>query len=188
MKQMIENTRARRAILSAAVLALAGGMMACSPASAGAGHGGAGHGRAGHGTVGQGAVATVPAVHAVSGLKVVPLTVTTAAGAHVFRVEVAQSEEEQAKGLMFRTAMGADEGMIFPMNPPRGAAFWMKNTVIPLDIVFIGADHRVLNIAANAVPYDLTPLPSAGRAAGVLELNGGRAAEIGLKAGDKVTW
>jgi len=183
MKQMIENTRARRAILGAAVLALAGGMMACSPASAGAGHGSVGHSSVGHGAAG-----TVPAVHAVSGLKVVPLTVTTAAGAHVFRVEVAQSEEEQAKGLMFRTAMGADEGMIFPMNPPRGAAFWMKNTVIPLDIVFIGADHRVLNIAANAVPYDLTPLPSAGRAAGVLELNGGRAAEIGLKAGDKVTW
>ena len=65
-------------------------------------------------------------------------------------------------GLMFRTAMGADEGMIFPMDPPRAAAFWMRNTVIPLDIIFIGADRRILNIAANAVPYDERPLPSAG--------------------------
>jgi uncharacterized membrane protein (UPF0127 family) len=89
---------------------------------------------------------------------------------------------------MFRKAMGADEGMIFPMNPPRATAFWMRNTVIGLDLVFIGADHKVLNIAANAVPYDETPLPSAGEAAGVLELNAGRAAQIGLKAGDTVTW
>lgn len=89
---------------------------------------------------------------------------------------------------MFRQVMGADEGMIFPMNPPRPAAFWMKNTVIPLDIIFIGADHKVLNVAANAVPYDLSPLPSDGAAAGVLELIGGRAAQIGLKPGDTVNW
>jgi uncharacterized membrane protein (UPF0127 family) len=110
--------------------------------------------------------AAAPAsVHPISGLKVVPLTISTKNGRHTFRVEVAVSEEEQAKGLMFRTQMGADEGMIFPMDPPRMAAFWMKNTVIPLDIVFIGPDHRVLNVAANAVPYDLTPLPSVDRAA-----------------------
>jgi hypothetical protein len=78
--------------------------------------------------------------------------------------------------------------MIFPMDPPRPTAFWMKNTVIPLDIIFIGADHKVLNVAANAAPYDLKPLPSAGAAAGVLELIGGRAAAIGLKAGDMVNW
>lgn len=153
-------------------LAIAGSMAAATPGIAKPAH---------H-------AARAAAVHPASGLKVVPLTVTTTKGRHVFRVEVAVTEEEQAKGLMFRTAMGADEGMIFPMNPPRGAAFWMKNTVIPLDIVFIGPDHRVLNVAANAVPYDLTPLPSIGRAAGVLELNGGRAAQIGLKAGDKVVW
>lgn len=132
--------------------------------------------------------ATAPATHPVSGLPVVTLTVSGAKGPHTFRVEVARTSEEQAQGLMFRTAMGADEGMIFPMDPPRDAAFWMKNTVIPLDIIFIGPDRRILNIAANAVPYDLTSLPSDGIAAGVLELNGGRAAELGIKPGDKVEW
>lgn len=128
------------------------------------------------------------AVHPVSGLKVIPLTVISGAGAHRFRVELAASPAEQEKGLMFRTAMGADEGMIFPMDPPRRAAFWMRNTVIPLDIVFIGVDHKVLNIAANAVPYDETPLPSADKVSGVLELNGGRAAQLGITPGSKVTW
>lgn len=134
------------------------------------------------------AAATTPAVHPVSGLKVIPLTVTSASGAHVFKVEVASTPAEQARGLMFRAEMGADEGMIFPMDPPRPAAFWMKNTVIPLDIIFIGPDRKVLNIAANAVPYDLQPLPAVGDAGGVLELIGGRAAQLGIKPGDKVSW
>jgi uncharacterized membrane protein (UPF0127 family) len=129
-----------------------------------------------------------PAVHPVSGLPVTPLTVTHAGQRHDFRVEIARSGAEQARGLMFRTSMGADEGMIFPMDPPRQAAFWMKNTVIPLDIVFIGVDHRILNIAANAVPYSEEPLPSVGKVSGVLELNGGRAAALGIGPGDKVEW
>lgn len=139
---------------------------------------------------GQDAVAkpSAPAVHAESGLPVVPLTIRSGERTHKFLVEVARTEVEQAKGLMFRTKMGADEGMIFPEDPPRRPAFWMKNTVIPLDIIFIGTDHRILNIAANAVPYDETPLPAEGLASGVLELNGGRAAELGIKPGDKVDW
>lgn len=128
------------------------------------------------------------AVHPVSGLPVVPLTVKSAKGSHVFKVEVASTFDQQEKGLMFRTEMGADEGMIFPNDPPRRTAFWMRNTVIPLDIIFIGTDHRILNIAANAVPYDETPLPAKGVTSGVLELNGGRAAQLGIKAGDKVKW
>lgn len=134
------------------------------------------------------AEATHSARHPVSGLSVVDLVVTARTKAYRFRVEVAKSPAEQMQGLMFRTAMGRDEGMIFPMEPPRGAAFWMKNTVIPLDIIFIGPDGRILNIAANAVPYSLSPLESAGPVKAVLELNGGRAAELGIAPGDRVDW
>ena len=127
-------------------------------------------------------------VHPVSGLPVVDLAITHAGKVHHFRVEVAQSGAEQERGLMFRTAMGADEGMIFPMAPPRLASFWMRNTVIPLDIIFVGTNGRILNIAAQAIPYDETPLNSVGPVKGVLELNGGRAAALGLRAGDALTW
>jgi uncharacterized membrane protein (UPF0127 family) len=78
--------------------------------------------------------------------------------------------------------------MIFPMEPPRLASFWMKNTVIPLDIVFIGVDRRILNVAANTVPYSEAPIPSAGKVSAVLELNAGRAAALGIGAGDSVDW
>ena len=140
------------------------------------------------GAAGPAASSTAPAVHPVSGLPVIALTVISAGKVHRFRVEVARSDAEQAKGLMFRAAMGSDEGMIFPMNPPRAAAFWMKNTVIPLDIIFVGRDRRILNIAANAAPYSEEPLPSAGAVSGVLELNGGRAAQLGIGPGDRVEW
>jgi uncharacterized membrane protein (UPF0127 family) len=129
------------------------------------------------------------AVHPESGLSVVPLTIQRGPKTLKFRVEVARSGAEQQRGLMFRQKMAADEGMIFPFNPPReGVAFWMKNTVIPLDIIFIGPDRRILNVAANAVPYSLQPVPAAGLTANVLELNGGRAAQLGIVAGDKVEW
>jgi hypothetical protein len=129
-----------------------------------------------------------PTLHPISGLPVVPLTVTHGVQRYAFQVEVARNGIDQAKGLMFRTSMGADEGMIFPMDPPRQAAFWMKNTVIPLDIIFIGVDHKILNIAAKATPYSEEPLPSAGKVSGVLELNGGRAAALGIGPGDTVDW
>jgi uncharacterized protein len=129
------------------------------------------------------------AVHPVSGLQVVPLTVTRDDKRIRFKVEIARTPAEQARGLMFRTALAPDEGMIFPSSPPRdGVAFWMKNTVIPLDIIFVGADGRILNIAANTVPYSLEPIPAAGPVSGVLEIAGGRAAQLGIVAGDKVEW
>jgi uncharacterized membrane protein (UPF0127 family) len=129
-----------------------------------------------------------PAVHPESGLSVIPLTVSHDGASRDFRVEVARTSEEQAKGLMFRRAMGADEGMLFPFDPPRQVSFWMKNTVMPLDIVFIGTDRRVLNISANAEPYSLDPRPSAGAVSAVLELNGGRAAQLGIAPGARVKW
>lgn len=140
------------------------------------------------GAAGPAATSAAAAVHPVSGLPVAALTVTSAGKVHRFRVEVARSDAEQTRGLMFRAAMGADEGMIFPMSPPRAAAFWMKNTVIPLDIIFIGPDRRILNIAANAVPYSEAPLPSDGAVSAVLELGGGRAAQLGIGPGDRVEW
>ena len=160
---------ARWSRMAAAAL-LIGALNACSPAAS------------------NPAASAAPSVHPASGLAVVPLTVTHGRTAHVFRVEIARSGAEQEKGLMFRTAMGADEGMLFPMDPPRPASFWMRNTVIPLDIVFIGPDGRISNIAAGARPYDETPLPSTGPTKGVLELIGGRAAALGIEPGDRVTW
>jgi uncharacterized membrane protein (UPF0127 family) len=134
------------------------------------------------------APAAEASVHPESGLAVIPLTIEHAGRKLTFRVELARSSMEQARGLMFRTRMGADEGMIFPMEPPRLASFWMKNTVIPLDIIFVGRDGSILNIADNARPYDETPLTSAGLVKGVLELNAGRAGALGIAPGDRVTW
>ena len=159
----------RGLLLSGLAVALA----ACSPNS---------------GEAGAQSTQSAAAVHPVSGLPVVPLRIVHAGKTHTFRVELARTAEEQAKGLMFRTAMGPDEGMIFPMAPPRGASFWMRNTVIPLDLIFVGPDGKILNIAANAIPYDETPLVSAGPVKAVLELNGGRAKELGIAAGDRVEW
>lgn len=128
-------------------------------------------------------------LHPVSGLEVIPLTVTTIGGErHEFRVEVARTPREQAQGLMFRTEMGADEGMLFPRDPPTPAGFWMKNTVLSLDLVFIGADGRVLNVEADAVPYSEETLLSDGAAAAVLELNAGRAKQLGIGPGARVEW
>ncbi|MBL8658084.1 MAG: DUF192 domain-containing protein [Altererythrobacter sp.] len=125
--------------------------------------------------------------HPVSGLAVVPLTITTAKGRHAFRVEVAATAAEQQKGLMFRTEMGPFEGMIFPNSVPQQRSFWMKNTVIPLDIIYIGPDRRVLNIVRGE-PYDETSLPSTGPVINVLELAAGRSAALGIRPGDQVAW
>lgn len=134
------------------------------------------------------AVAAASAVHPISGLQVAPVTVVSGNVRHVFRSEFARTSPEQAKGLMFRTSLGNDEGMIFLRDPPDRASFWMRNTVIPLDIIYVGLDRRILNIAANAVPYDETPLHSAGPTLAVFEINGGLAARLGIKPGDKVEW
>lgn len=127
-------------------------------------------------------------VHPISGLEVIPLTISQNGKVHHFRVEVARTDDEQARGLMFRKQMGPDEGMIFPHEPPRVASFWMKNTVLPLDIVFIGTDHRIINVSANATPYSLDPRSSDGLTSAVLELNGGRVAALGFTPGALVEW
>jgi uncharacterized membrane protein (UPF0127 family) len=78
--------------------------------------------------------------------------------------------------------------MIFPFDPPRDASFWMRNTLIPLDMIFVRADGSIANIAVNTVPYSEESVRSEGRVAAVLEIAGGRTAELGIKPGDKVEW
>jgi uncharacterized protein len=171
---MKRSVRHLRALLAAMGIALASG---CSPAVSDT-----------PATVAVAEAAPANTTHAESGLEVIALQVASGAKVHRFQVEIARSRFEQAQGLMFRRQMGADEGMLFPFEAPRQASFWMRNTVIALDIIFIGSDGRILNVAANTVPYSEDAIPSAGKAAAVLELIGGRAAQLGIKAGDKVTW
>ena len=126
-----------------------------------------------------------PAVVA-SSAKLDTVEILTSRGRVKFTVELAVTKAEQERGLMFRKSLAPDRGMLFPYNPPQRAAFWMKNTLIPLDILYIAPDGRVLSIARNAVPHDETPLPSGGLVGGVLEIAGGRAAQLGILPGDRV--
>ena len=128
------------------------------------------------------------ATHPVSGLEIIPLTVDTGETVHNFRVEVAASQEAQTRGLVVRTELGPDEGMIFPTEIPVPRSFWMRNTPLPLDLIFIGEDRKIRNIAAMAEPYSLTSIPSEGPVIAVLELIGGRAAELDIEPGDSVEW
>ncbi len=126
--------------------------------------------------------------HPVSGLKVIDLVVDRGGKALRFKVELADSPEAQARGLMFRDRLGDNEGMIFPSAQPGPRSFWMKNTPLSLDIIFIGPDGRIANIAANTVPYSLDSVSSKGDASGVLELRAGRAAALGIVPGDRVSY
>ena len=122
-----------------------------------------------------------------TGLREVPLTIRSKNKTHHFTVEVAATPEQQEKGLMFRRSLGADRGMIFPYEPPQEVAFWMKNTLIPLDIIYIRSDGTIARIT-KAEAMDLAPLPSGEPIAAVLEIRSGRAAELGITEGDIVTW
>ena len=123
-----------------------------------------------------------------AGLEQVPLTIRSGSQIHRFTVEIARSPQEQEIGLMNRQSLSPDRGMIFPYDPPQPVAFWMKNTLIPLDMIFIRADGSIARIAANAVPLSLEPVPSAEPVAVVLEIGGGRSAELGIRPGDTVDW
>jgi uncharacterized membrane protein (UPF0127 family) len=115
-----------------------------------------------------------------------PLTVVTDSGAHDFVVEIAKDEMSRERGLMFRRFMAGDHGMLFEFESEDPQSFWMKNTYIPLDIIFIDRSGRVIRVAANAEPLSERTIPSGGPCIAVLELNGGVAADIGLKIGDQV--
>ncbi|MDB5492260.1 MAG: hypothetical protein JWO78_2109 [Micavibrio sp.] len=118
---------------------------------------------------------------------IVPLTITREDGKEIaLSVEMAISDEAEEKGLMFRTSMPENSGMLFTFEHEAIRAFWMKNTLIPLDMIFIRKDGKIVNIHENAIPKDLTPIFSAGPANAVLEINGGRARQLGLKTGDTI--
>lgn len=100
-----------------------------------------------------------------------------------FAVEIADDVDERAQGLMFRKDLPASAGMLFIYERPQSVSFWMKNTLIPLDMVFIGPDGRVNGVHANAVPGDLTPIPGPSGTLMVLEIKGGLAKRLGLGEG-----
>jgi hypothetical protein len=117
----------------------------------------------------------------------VPLTIRSKSGVHRFNVEVAATAQQQETGLMFRRSLAPNHGMIFPYDPPQDVAFWMENTLIPLDIIFIRADGTIARIT-KAKALDRTPLPAGEPIAVVLEIRGGRAAELGIREGDIASW
>jgi hypothetical protein len=110
----------------------------------------------------------------------------TATGDYPFNIEIADTPQEQSRGLMYRQSLAADAGMLFDYGTERKVSFWMQNTYIPLDMVFIAADGTVMHIHDNAKPMDPTSISSKFPVRFVLEIPGGRAAEIGLRAGDRV--
>jgi len=115
-----------------------------------------------------------------------PLTIVTATGEHMFEVEVVDTPQTRAMGLMFRQEVPQDTGMLFVFQVVAPVAFWMRNTYVSLDIIFIGDDGRVVNVAENAATLNDTPLPSGGPVEYVLEVAAGTAERIGLEAGDLV--
>ncbi|MCS6933297.1 MAG: DUF192 domain-containing protein [Acetobacteraceae bacterium] len=116
-----------------------------------------------------------------------PLVILTRDGReHRFTVEMAITPEQQTIGLMFRTELRPDEGMLFDWGTPRESTMWMRNTLIPLDMVFIAADGRIHRIAERTVPLSLATIASQGPVRATLELAGGTAERLGLRPGDRV--
>ncbi|MFT4091862.1 MAG: DUF192 domain-containing protein [Asticcacaulis sp.] len=115
-----------------------------------------------------------------------PVRVVTATQTHAFKVEIADDEFERAKGLMYRESMAADQGMLFLFPDVSERSFWMHNTPLYLDIIYISPTGHVVSIQKNAIPYDKTLLKSYGEAVAVLEINGGLSDQLGIKAGDRV--
>ena len=115
------------------------------------------------------------------------LTIRAADGVeHRFDIELALTPDQQAQGLMYRPGLDRDAGMLFVHRPARSANMWMRNTAIPLDMLFIAEDGRIVKIVERTVPYSLTIISSGRPVRGVLELNGGTAARLGLRPGDLV--
>jgi uncharacterized protein len=115
-----------------------------------------------------------------------PLVIETADGLRTFMVEVATTPGERARGLMFREQLAPDAGMLFVYAQDQPVSMWMKNTLIPLDMLFVARDGRILKIVERTVPLSTAVIASDGSVAAVLELNGGTADRLGLRPGDRV--
>jgi uncharacterized membrane protein (UPF0127 family) len=114
------------------------------------------------------------------------LIIETSNGPAQFTVEVAGDPGRQSRGLMFRESLADNHGMLFDFPRPEPVEFWMRNTLISLDIIFIGEGGHILNIAERTTPRSDDPVPSVGPVRGVLEIRGGRAEELGVRPGDRV--
>jgi uncharacterized protein len=114
------------------------------------------------------------------------LTIVSATGPHRFTVEVAETPEQMEQGLMFRRTMAPDAGMLFDYKTPTVATMWMRNTLIPLDMLFVDAGGRIVNIHQRAVPQSLDVIAAAAPVRAVIELNGGTASRLGIEPGDQV--
>ena len=115
-----------------------------------------------------------------------PLEIATKSGVQVFSVEMATTEEEKTQGLMYRKELPDGKGMLFDFSPEQQISMWMKNTYIPLDMIFIRADGRILRIAENTEPLSTKIISSGGLAKGVLEVIAGTAQKYGIAPGDRV--
>jgi len=127
---------------------------------------------------------------AAAGLQTFPrgeVTIVTAdGGRHDFTVEEARTPAQRSQGLMYRPRLAPEAGMLFIYEKDWPVAMWMKNTRIPLDMLFIARDGRIAYVAERAVPYSLESISAGQPVAGVLEINGGSAARLGIAAGDRV--
>lgn len=116
-----------------------------------------------------------------------PLAIETADGTrHDFLVEMALTTRQQAQGLMFRRSMPADRGMLFVYRPARRVSMWMKNTFIPLDMLFVAADGRIVKVVERTVPQSLASVSAEEPVLAVIELNAGTASRLGIAPGDRV--
>jgi uncharacterized membrane protein (UPF0127 family) len=132
------------------------------------------------------AAASAPGADIAPKLALTTVVIDSGHGVVRFQAELAADPSSQEKGLMFRTKLAPDAGMLFDFHRPDFQAFWMKNTVIPLDMIFIRADGMISSIADNTTPYSETPIPSHEPVRAVLEINGGRAAQLGIEPGQRV--
>lgn len=132
------------------------------------------------------AAATPAGIPALDALREVRVEVTGGGKTHAFRAWVADTPESRARGLMYVRELPPGRGMLFVFEAPRFASFWMKNTYIPLDLLFIAPDGRIANIIESATPLSLAPLESTAPVKGVLELAGGTVERLAIRPGDRV--